>query len=177
MIEPGYEKLLTMEAFTTHPELWKVEKIAEHKKETQELQKLLDKKPETMIRPEKNRLVVFYRAQDYTIEDICKKVELSKPTVINIIRKYATDISKMKQLELEDLLHLHYQTTRRKVEMLGGMLGKLLEEFQRRSLEDVPTDKLLDIILKFNKTLSDLVAEKIIAAPIKEKEFNEATVI
>lgn len=176
MTEPGYEKYLSMEAFTTHPELWEVEKKAEHKKETHELEKLLAKKPENMIRPEKNRLVVFYRAQDYTIEEICKKVELSKPTVISIIRTYATDISKIKQLELEDLFHLHYQTTRRKIEMLGGVLGRLLEEFQRRSLEDVPTDRLLDIILKFNKTLSDLVADKIAAAPLKEKEFSEAMV-
>ena len=176
MTEPGYEKYLSMEAFTTHPELWEVEKKAEHKKETQELEKLLAKKPETMIRPEKNRLVVFYRAQDCTIEEICKKVELSKPTVIDIIRTYASDISKMKKLGLEELLHLHYQTTRRKIEMLGGVLGRLLAEFQRRTLDDIPTDRLLDIILKYNKILSDLITEKIAADPPKDKELNEAAV-
>lgn len=176
MNEPSYERFFKMDAFTKDPSVWDIEKNPDHQKEMQELQKLLDKKPETLIRPEKNRLVVIYRAQDYTIEEICKKVELSKPTVIEIIRSYASDISKIKKLELEELLHLHYQTTRRKIGMLGGVLGRLLEEFQRRTLEDIPSDRLLDIILKFNKTLSDLVAEKITVTPPKEKEFNEATV-
>lgn len=176
MDEPGYERYLSMEAFTTNPELWDVEKKADHKKETQELQKLLAKSPTSLIRPEKNRIIIVLRAQDYTIEEICKRVELTKPTVLKVIRSYASEIAKLKKLELEELLFLHHQTTRKKIELLGGVMGRLLDELHRRTLEDVPSDKLVDLIIKLNKALTDLVAEKICSTPQKEKELSEASV-
>ena len=38
MEEPGYERYLSMEAFTKNPELWDVEKKADHKKGKEETQ-------------------------------------------------------------------------------------------------------------------------------------------
>jgi len=177
MYEPGYERFLKMEAFTKDPSVWDVDKNPEYKNDQQEMKKLLAKKPTELIRPEKQRLVVYYRALGHTLDEIGMKVELSRATVIGIIREYAKEIAKMQRLELEELLCLHYQTTRRKIEMLGGVLRRLLEELQARSLNDVSTDKILELILKFNHTLTDSISEKIKAELPEESELNKASII
>jgi hypothetical protein len=177
MNEPGYERFLKMEAFTKDASVWDVDKNSEYKKDQQEMEKLLAKKPTELIRPEKQRLIVYYRALGYTLDEIGMKVELSRSTVIGVVREYAKEIAKIQRLELEELLNLHYQTSRRKIEMLGGLLKRLLEELQGRSLEDVPTASLLKLILEFNKTITDAITEKVNAEQAEEPELGKASVI
>ena len=101
MPEPeGYLKCMKNDNLRQWIELYKEEKSREHDDEERHLKELLEKDPTKMIRPEKERLVVILRAKDYSITEIAERVQLSRPTIISIIRNYARTIAKLSKMEL-----------------------------------------------------------------------------
>lgn len=181
MPEPkGYLKFLKNDNLLQWAELYDVEKAREHDDEDKRWDDLLKKDPATMIRPEKERLVIILRAKDYSITEIAERVQLSRPTVIGIVRDHATAIAKLSSLELQELLAAYNQTTKKKLQVFGGVLGRLLDELQRRDLADLTTDRLLEIVLKFSKAIGDTVAEKVAKARElqdgEETEFSKAAI-
>lgn len=163
-------------------ELYEEEKSREHDDEERHLKELLEKDPTKMIRPEKERLVVILRAKDFSITEIAERVQLSRPTVISIIRDHAHAIAKLSKMELQELLVLYKQTAKKKLQVFGGVLGRLLNELEGRDLTEVPVDRLLEMILKYSKALGDAIADKVVAAQgstdrdEEEAEFNTAAV-
>lgn len=181
MPEPkGYLKYLKNDNLLQWVDLYEVEKVREHDDEEKRWDDLLKKDPAKMIRPEKERLVIILRAKDFSVSQIAKRVQLSRPTVIGIVRDHATAIAKLSSLELQELLAAYNLTTKRKLQVFGGVLGRLLDELQRRDLADLTTDRLLEVILKFSKAIGDTVAEKVAKAREsqegEETEFSKAAV-
>ena len=82
-------------------------------------------------------------------------MELSRPTVIKIIRQFASEISKLKRTEIEELLHLYHFTLRERIRTFGKIQGILLAELETRSVKDIATDKLIDLIIKCDKADAD----------------------
>lgn len=169
----SYEKYLKIDGLREYEDLYDEEKVREHDIAEKQWAELLEKKPEKMIMPEKTRLAVLLRAKGYSIREICERVQLSKPKVIDVIRDYAREISKLSRLELQELLALHQQTAFKKIQVFGGVLNRLLEELKGRDLADIPTDRLLEVILKYNKAIGDSITEKIASMPTMEPESNE----
>lgn len=91
-----------------------------------------------MIHPENKRLVVLLRAQGLSINEICSRVEWTKPTVIKTIRQYAKDISKLMRTELEELLQTYYLTLKKQIQAFGIILGTLITAWQTRNLKMSP---------------------------------------
>ena len=102
----GYEDYLSPSNILQpkHRTLYGPETEPEYSNEHSALETLLQKDPSELIRPEKERIVILLRAQGLSINEICKRVEWSKPTVLKTIRKFAKDISQLKRTELEELL-------------------------------------------------------------------------
>ena len=46
-----------------------------------------------------------------------------------------------------------------RLQTFGAMLTKIKEEIDRRNLSDVPTDKLLDLLLKYENQVKDEVID------------------
>ncbi len=144
-----------------HLEVNEIEKRSHLSEKTEAFQTLLNQDPSKLIAAEKTRLVILLRAQGYTISEICKKVKWSKPTVIKEIRKFAVDISRFKKDELEDLLKAYSLTLKKRIHTFGIIMGTLLAELQTRDLKDVPPDRLIDLILKCQKVISNDILSKI----------------
>jgi len=142
--------------------------------ENNTLQCLLKKDPSKLIEPEKTRIVILLRAQGFTISEICKKVELSKPTVIKTIKKFSTQISKLKGCELEELLQTYSLTLKMRIHSFGKILGTLFTELETRNLKELSTDKLIDLILKCQKAVSEDILAKIANDVEKEDKVIKA---
>lgn len=171
----GYIKYLKNDNLLQWAELYEAEEKREFDEEEQRWRELLEKDPEKMIRPEKERLIILLRAKDFSFTEIAQRVQLSRPTVISIVRKYANSIAMLSRLELQELKAMYQQTVKRKLKVFGGVLGRLLEELQGRDLSELPTDRLLDLILKYNKAISDSITDKAAGVPAIGIDSGEET--
>jgi hypothetical protein len=57
-----------------------------------------------------------------------------------------------------------------RLQTFGAMLTKIKEEVERRDLSDVPTDKLLELLLKYNSQVKEEIVEPIYKSSQEIKE-------
>ena len=96
---------------------------------------------------------VELRAQGLSFAKIAEEIGVSKQSLIAWSKDLRLEIENLKQIELEALREKYYLTTKKRLELFGEKLEAVKTELDRRSFEDVPTDKLFDILLKLEKAL------------------------
>jgi hypothetical protein len=74
-------------------------------------------------------------------------------------------------MEIEALNERFFISKQHKIEVFGELLGKIKGEIEERDLHDVPTDKLMDLFLKYYTLLE---AERIEPKFKSSGEINEA---
>lgn len=89
------------------------------------------------------------RAQGWSFDKIAKELGKAKQTLIDWSKDLDKEIANLKALELEALYEKHYLLKEAKIEKYGAILSKLKTEIDNRDLSDLPTDKLLDLLLKY----------------------------
>jgi hypothetical protein len=62
-------------------------------------------------------------------------------------------------MELEAIYESYYLLKENRLETFGGLLNKIKDEVLNRDLTDVPTDKLLDLFLKYNTQIKEEIIE------------------
>ena len=106
------------------------------------------------------------RAQGLSFDKIAKELNKSKQTLIDWSRDLSGEIANLKAIELEGMYETFYLTKENRLQTLGTMLSKIKEEVETRELTDIPTEKLLDLLLKYNSK----VAEELVEPEYKSKE-------
>jgi hypothetical protein len=99
------------------------------------------------------------RAKGWSFDKIGKEIGKAKQTLIDWSKELQEEIANRKALELEALYEKYYLLKESRLQTFGGMLTKIKDEVERRDLSDVPTDKLLDLFLKYNSQVRDEVIE------------------
>jgi hypothetical protein len=99
------------------------------------------------------------RAKGWSFDKIAKEIGKAKQTLIDWSKDLQDEIANRKALELEALYEKYYLLKESRLETFGGMLTKIKDEVERRDLSDVPTDKLLDLFLKYNSQVREEVIE------------------
>lgn len=89
------------------------------------------------------------RAKGYSFDKIAKELGKAKQTLIDWSRELQEEIASRKALELESLYDQFSLMKEHRLRDLGKTLIRLQTEIERRDLSDVPTDKLLDLQLKY----------------------------
>jgi len=119
---------------------------------------------------------ICLRAQGFSFDRISKELGKSKQTLVNWSREFDEEITNLKGIELEALNEQYYLSKRRKIEVLGETLNKLKSELDKRDLTDVPTDKLMDLFLKYYTLLEVERVEPTFrsSAEIQESKENKA---
>jgi len=107
------------------------------------------------------------RAGGLSFDKISKKLNVSKPTLIEWSKELRTEIANLKAIELEALQEKYYISKKKRIELLGSQLDKVNKELEKRKLSEIPTDKLLDHKLKL---VAELKREEI---PLK---FTDVTI-
>ena len=103
---------------------------------------------------EQNRFIE-YRAKGWSFRRIAKKLKRSPGTLFTWERDLADRIRELKAVELEEIYQKYLMVKESRISILGDQLLKMREELSRRSFEDVPTDKLLTMILQYQEKLKE----------------------
>ncbi len=119
--------------------------------------------------PDKEKFIEL-RAKGWSFDKIAKETGKAKQTLIDWSKELQDEIGNRKALELEALYESYYLMRENRLQTFGAMLTKIKEEVERRDLSDVPTDKLLDLLLKYNSQVKEEIVEPIYKSSQEIKE-------
>jgi transcriptional regulator len=110
------------------------------------------------------------RAKGWSFDKIAKELGKAKQTLIDWSKELQEEIANRKSLELEALYESYFLLKENRLQTLGVILTKIKKELEKRDLSDVPTDKLLDLLLKYETQLKDEIVEPIYKSSQEIKE-------
>lgn len=88
------------------------------------------------------------RGKGNSFDRIAKELEVSKSTLIKWSNELKQEVSNYVAIERDAMLEKYKMTKMHQIELYGEQLMKLRQELSERKLEDIPTDKLLNMELK-----------------------------
>ena len=104
------------------------------------------------------------RAKGYSFDRIAEETGTSKPTLLKWNSQYSRELEQAQYFELHSLLAQYGLMRRNRVEAYSELLGRALEELKRRasneSLDRLPTDKLLALVLSLEQRVEREVNSK-----------------
>jgi hypothetical protein len=113
------------------------------------------------------------RAKGWSFDKIAKETGKAKQTLIDWSKELQDQIANCKALELEALFESYYLMRENRLQTFGAMLTKIKEEVESRDLSDVPTDKLLELLLKYNNQVKEEIIEPTYKSSQEIKEERE----
>jgi transposase len=108
------------------------------------------------------------RAQGLSYAHIAKRLNVAKGTLANWNRELEGQVAQARAIELEALQESFYMLKEGRIRLLGEQLQAIQEELKTRSLTDVPTEKLMDMLLKLH---TELKAEFVETQPLSTAEI------
>ncbi len=99
------------------------------------------------------------RAKGWSYDKIAKELGKAKQTLIDWGKELQDEIANLKAIELEALYEKYYLLKESRIETFGELVKKLKDEVMSRDLSEVPTDKLLELLLKYENQLRSEVIE------------------
>ena len=106
------------------------------------------------------------RAKGLSFDKIAKEMSKSKQTLIDWSRELSGEIANLKAIQLEEMYQSYHLLKENRLQTLGTLLNKIKAEVETREFTDIPTDKLLDLLLKYNSK----VAEELVEPEYKSQE-------
>ena len=94
-----------------------------------------------------NDLLNFGR-KNLSFAKISQQLKTSKPTLIAWARELQIDIHNCRGLEADAIREKYRLSALQRLELFGQMLSKLEKEFKTRNLDSLPTDKLIELMMK-----------------------------
>jgi len=113
------------------------------------------------------------RAKGWSFDKIAKETGKAKQTLIDWSKDLQDEIANRKALELEALYESYYLMRENRLQTFGVMLSKIKAEVERRDLSDVPTDKLLELLLKYSNQVKEEIVEPTYKSSLEIMEERE----
>ena len=113
---------------------------------------------------------VELRAKGYSYAKIAKKLRLSKGTLANWSQELEAEIASLKAMELEALQEEFFLLKEGRIRLLGEQVLSIRAELEKRDFSDVSTDKLLDLLLKYEAGLKEEFTD---SRPLSDREIAE----
>ena len=111
------------------------------------------------------------RAKGYSFDKIALELNTAKQTLIAWSRELKEEIEIRKATELELIYESYFLLKKSRLQSLGDILLRIETEIGQRSLSTIPTDKLLDIYLKYSNQI------KAELEPVNESKEREPVTI
>lgn len=108
------------------------------------------------------------RAKGLSIRATAKELKLSPQTLSNWQAELEEEIAGLKAVELESLYEQYHLLKEHRLQLLGEQLQDIKDELSKRDLSEVPTDKLLDIQLRY---LDDIRKEYVELKLLSDKDI------
>lgn len=93
------------------------------------------------------------RAAGLSYQKISRQLGVSKQTLINWAKDLNHELANYSAIERDHLLRQFFLVKEARIKNLGSILARLEAEVGKRDFSDVPTEKLMELTLKFSNTL------------------------
>jgi hypothetical protein len=100
---------------------------------------------------EKQQQFITLRAKGISYQKIALQLHIAKGTAISWNREFFQQISEMRKVEIDNLIRSHKLHREEQLKQLGKIVKMLRKEMKQRDLKEVPTVKLLELILKYEQ--------------------------
>ena len=97
--------------------------------------------------------VVTLRADGATYSEIAERTALPVQEFIDLSAEESYKVSTLRAVRMETLITTQRVDHRGRIEQLSHLQSRLREELERRDLSDLPTDKLVTLLLKTSEAL------------------------
>jgi len=87
------------------------------------------------------------RAMGLSYDKISKELKVSKSTLIEWSKEFELEIKNFRTIELEALREKFMLNKGKKLELSKEIFEKLMENLRSRNFDDIPSDKLVNLIL------------------------------
>lgn len=108
------------------------------------------------------------RAKGLSYQKISKRLKVSKSTLANWSAELEGEIASLRAMELEALYETYFLAKEGRIRLLGEQLKEIQAELKTRTLDQVSTEKLLDMELKIFQALKEEYVE---GRPLTEQEM------
>ncbi len=122
---------------------------------------------------ETKRRFIELRAKGYSFDKIAKELGKAKQTLLDWSRELDQEIAQAKALELDSLYESYNLYKEARLKTLGEILSKLKKEVDNRDLTDLPTDRLLDLFLKYEGVVKESLVEPVFKSSREIEEEKE----
>ena len=99
------------------------------------------------------------RAKGYSYEKIAKDLGKAKQTLIDWGAELQGEIANLKAMELEELYSKYFLLKENRLQTFGELLNKMKKEITTRDLSEIPTGKLLELLLKYEDRIKEELVE------------------
>lgn len=102
---------------------------------------------------EQKERFIELRAAGRSLVSIAAELKVSKPTLIAWSRELTKEIGNARTLRTEELFERFAVTKTKRIEAFGKRLEGILGELDKRKLDDVKTEALLSLALKYGDAM------------------------
>ena len=127
-----------------------------------------------MIEHETKLRIVELRAKGTSIQKIASELGIAKQTVVDVCKELKEEVALHKALRLDELYESEALSVEARISSLSSLLKRIRKELDSRSLADVPTEKLVDLLLRTQKELEEARVEPIFKSSQEQAEEKEA---
>lgn len=117
---------------------------------------------------------VALRAKGWSYVRIARRLKVAKGTLANWSQELEEEIASLRAMELEALFESHFLAKEARIKLLGDQVKALQREIKSRDLTTVPTEKLMELLLR---TYAELRDEYIEPRPLSSQEMAEIKVL
>ncbi len=100
---------------------------------------------------EAKQKLIELRSQGASYDSIAGQLQVSRQTLQNWCKEMQPEIATAINYRIDEIKAKYQMLQSHRIEQFGMMLHRLREEAAKRDLSEVPTDKILDLLLKFGK--------------------------
>ena len=93
------------------------------------------------------------RASGKSFKEISFELSIPLSSILEFSKKYSYEINNLKAIELDDVANKYQISKSQRIEFLASLLSKFKSELNSRDLSDIPSDKLIDYLLKYSQLL------------------------
>ncbi len=105
---------------------------------------------------DKQSLFIELRAKGNSFDRIAKELKVSKATLIGWSKELKQEVDNYTALERDAVFKKYKITKLHQVQMYGERLNHIRKELSKRTLEDIPTEKLINMELRILNDLKDM---------------------
>lgn len=116
---------------------------------------------------------VELRAQGYSFDKISKEIGVGKQALLDWSKELQDEVANLKAIELDELYQQYHLHKAARLRSFALVLSRIKDELESRDLSTVPTEKLLELYLKYDSQIKEEIVEPVYKSSQELEEAKE----